>query len=448
MSVSSHQGQFYSGETAENNSQTTTVEVRDQRRHNFFIVDNEVIDDFGPILKSWGLAVYLCLARHANQDSQAWPSQNTIAKEIGLSRGKVRDGIALCEETGLIKTHRRKNEDGSYSSTVYTLLPVPKKGGRPNSQPPSGEEGGWLNSQGVGHIAKGWLNSPEEDSGKKTHVEQEVSGDNDTEVVNETDTGTYEANASSTGFAGDRGQHKEQSLAQFNSRPPRSTETQYSPPARQQTAEWEPAQAMAVFLERLNVLGLPAPNEYKRKKFLDEFETLRHEHQIDKPTLRAVLKRMVERAHIPVSPLFAYKDVQDDPENYPPMTKEQLQDWWREYRESGQDSEEQQEEQWWISKEGDIYLGMNRHIGIPPASAPEEVRRRAYEIQAEEKEKERRRSQNADYEWDVDDEDAKIYFREPGGSWMKYSGYLNEVPKWVLDRFFEIQAEIERKRYG
>ena len=47
----------------------------------WFRVPNEIIDAHGPALGPFGIAVYCCLAHHADAGGLCWPSFNTIARE-------------------------------------------------------------------------------------------------------------------------------------------------------------------------------------------------------------------------------------------------------------------------------------------------------------------------------------------------------------------------------
>ncbi len=98
--------------------------VRDRRRKGFFTIDNELLDNFGAHLGAYGLAVYLALARFANQDSTCWPSLSTIAKRTGMSRPQVIREIAKLTVLQLIAVRHQVNDKGEYSSNLYLLLDV------------------------------------------------------------------------------------------------------------------------------------------------------------------------------------------------------------------------------------------------------------------------------------------------------------------------------------
>jgi hypothetical protein len=104
------------------------IEVQDARPRGWFWIDNELIDRCGAQIGPFGLAVYMVLARHANQQRACWPSYETLAAETGMSRRKVIDVVKALREAGLISVEGRKTiaDDGSmtYTSNVFTLLGV------------------------------------------------------------------------------------------------------------------------------------------------------------------------------------------------------------------------------------------------------------------------------------------------------------------------------------
>lgn len=93
-----------------------TFIVRD-RRPGYLRVYNDLYDRFGAQLGPYGLAVYVALCRYANQDSECWPSYNTIAKGTGMSRRKVIYEVQKMEQLGIIAIERNH-----HTSNVFILL--------------------------------------------------------------------------------------------------------------------------------------------------------------------------------------------------------------------------------------------------------------------------------------------------------------------------------------
>jgi hypothetical protein len=97
--------------------------VRDQRRKGFFTIDNELLDRYGPQLGAYGLAVYMALARFANQESTCWPSLATIARRTGMSRRQVIREIDKLQALGLIAVELQFNtKTGEHKANRYILL--------------------------------------------------------------------------------------------------------------------------------------------------------------------------------------------------------------------------------------------------------------------------------------------------------------------------------------
>jgi hypothetical protein len=50
---------------------------------------NSIIDDYGAAIGPAGIAVYACLARHANRQGRCYPSYSRLARHTGLSKRSV-----------------------------------------------------------------------------------------------------------------------------------------------------------------------------------------------------------------------------------------------------------------------------------------------------------------------------------------------------------------------
>ncbi|MCL6479930.1 MAG: helix-turn-helix domain-containing protein [Peptococcaceae bacterium] len=119
--------------------------LADSRRKNWFWDFNEV---FSSDLSAYAKLVRLYIARCANQDRQAWPSYNRIAKDCGISRDTAKRAVAELEEKGWIRKTFQKKEGGEYLSNVYHLCDPPEKrefkgeGGGCSQHPPCHDLGG------------------------------------------------------------------------------------------------------------------------------------------------------------------------------------------------------------------------------------------------------------------------------------------------------------------
>ncbi len=101
--------------------------VTDERRHNFYTIDNEVPLIHGKQIGAYGLAVYNVLVMMARDKNVCWPSHNTIGDMIDLSRSSVIRSIDKLEVAGLIKIEKESpNGKRPHASNHYRILPVKK----------------------------------------------------------------------------------------------------------------------------------------------------------------------------------------------------------------------------------------------------------------------------------------------------------------------------------
>jgi DNA replication protein DnaD len=103
------------------------IKVRDLRNGDWFWISKVLLDEYGSKIKPIGIAIYNCLAEHANQEGFCFPSHKLIADRIGSSVSSVQRGIRQMIKLGLINKKRRK------FSNVYYLLKVDRSD-RPNSK--------------------------------------------------------------------------------------------------------------------------------------------------------------------------------------------------------------------------------------------------------------------------------------------------------------------------
>ncbi|MGA3105296.1 MAG: helix-turn-helix domain-containing protein [Terriglobales bacterium] len=78
--------------------------VRDQKEPGWFHIDNEIIDNYGPRVGPYALAVYTVLCRKCERSTQEVPnlSQRDIAVRIGISQAAVGTSLGKLEAVGLI----------------------------------------------------------------------------------------------------------------------------------------------------------------------------------------------------------------------------------------------------------------------------------------------------------------------------------------------------------
>src|SRR5215471_11045069 len=67
--------------------------------------------------------VYIAVSSYADASGQAFPSVARIAADTGIGRRHVFYSIKNLRQSGLLRTTRRRDESGDWSSTLYTILP-------------------------------------------------------------------------------------------------------------------------------------------------------------------------------------------------------------------------------------------------------------------------------------------------------------------------------------
>lgn len=83
--------------------------------------------------------VLAALSTYADRDGWCWPSQQTLASDVGTSRRSVRTQLDVLEEAGYVESSRRIRADGSESSKTYRLL-YDRDHWRPTRQSPPASE--------------------------------------------------------------------------------------------------------------------------------------------------------------------------------------------------------------------------------------------------------------------------------------------------------------------
>ncbi|RIK38001.1 MAG: hypothetical protein DCC55_22440 [Chloroflexi bacterium] len=99
--------------------------LRDNRQPGFCIIDNELLDEYAPRIGAYGVAVYALIVRFAGRKDAAFPSYQTIADRIGISRRKAISTVQALLDMGLIEKTKRVGPTGN-TSNLYTLLDLKK----------------------------------------------------------------------------------------------------------------------------------------------------------------------------------------------------------------------------------------------------------------------------------------------------------------------------------
>lgn len=102
--------------------QQQLFKVRDKRNKGWFYLDNEYLNGIGKNLGPIGIAVYVSLCRHADNEQKCFPSQETIAKEIGAGVRSVRNYLKKLEELNIIQLEKVRTAEGKWLNNTYFLL--------------------------------------------------------------------------------------------------------------------------------------------------------------------------------------------------------------------------------------------------------------------------------------------------------------------------------------
>jgi DNA-binding Lrp family transcriptional regulator len=104
---------------------TLNIRVRDNRRVEFFMLPNDLIDAHAALLDSpSAVLVYVALCRYAGASTDAQIAYTTLAKRLSLSRTTLSKALALLEERGYISVERGYGEKGA-AVNVYTVERLP-----------------------------------------------------------------------------------------------------------------------------------------------------------------------------------------------------------------------------------------------------------------------------------------------------------------------------------
>jgi DNA-binding transcriptional regulator YhcF (GntR family) len=79
--------------------------------------DAMYISDLPPRAKS----VYFYLRDRTGKEGGCWPSLNTIAGDLSLSRSTVKRALDDLKRAGFIRSEPRYRENGSRSSSLYVV---------------------------------------------------------------------------------------------------------------------------------------------------------------------------------------------------------------------------------------------------------------------------------------------------------------------------------------
>jgi DNA-binding IscR family transcriptional regulator len=95
-----------------------SISVQDSRRFSFFIIDNEILDNYH--LSSFAILAYISIARCSKNGSCSF-SAKYLAEQVGICRATFCKVLLELEAAGLVSIESIQGE-----KSIYTLLPVTK----------------------------------------------------------------------------------------------------------------------------------------------------------------------------------------------------------------------------------------------------------------------------------------------------------------------------------
>jgi Helix-turn-helix domain len=102
------------------------IRVISRRRPPWAWFDKRIITRYGRQLGPHGIAVYMALAVHVDGELQTcFPSYQTIAKQIGVSKPTVLKAIKLLLTLHLITKQAMQSPEGDPGPNLYVLLDIP-----------------------------------------------------------------------------------------------------------------------------------------------------------------------------------------------------------------------------------------------------------------------------------------------------------------------------------
>lgn len=90
------------------------------RRKHVTVIDDDTLDAVAR-LGGYALAVYVRLERRANKESMCWPSYQTLADDIGVTRRHVIDVVKALVGAGFVETRKRSGPHGGPASNEFYL---------------------------------------------------------------------------------------------------------------------------------------------------------------------------------------------------------------------------------------------------------------------------------------------------------------------------------------
>jgi DNA-binding transcriptional MocR family regulator len=125
-------------------------EIKRGRRLPFVVVPWWLLDCKD--IDGYDLAVYCAIARHADNQGEAYPSRTRIAELAGVNIKTVDRAVKTLENAGAIEKRTRRDKAGDPTSNVYIVHELPT-GVATQTVPPSDSNGATVATQTVPPVA-------------------------------------------------------------------------------------------------------------------------------------------------------------------------------------------------------------------------------------------------------------------------------------------------------
>ena len=96
--------------------------IIDLRNKEKFFMDDLYLNGYARHCGVAATCVYLSLCRHSDKAQTCWPSQNHIAKELGITRKTVYNAVKTLQKWGIVDVYTQRGKDGTFKVTTYTLI--------------------------------------------------------------------------------------------------------------------------------------------------------------------------------------------------------------------------------------------------------------------------------------------------------------------------------------
>ena len=90
----------------------------------FIMITNNFLDNWSGIIGAGPSVLYMDLLSYCyGKKTHAWPSVNTLAKDLGITKNSVRKYREVLIKFGLIKKmYKRRLPDGNYQTNLYEIV--------------------------------------------------------------------------------------------------------------------------------------------------------------------------------------------------------------------------------------------------------------------------------------------------------------------------------------